>query len=53
MKVLYDEHGMVLEPTGVVSVAGIIKHHQNVKGPMIGILCGQNVDRDQFDEWVS
>ena len=52
MRFLYDEVGMIIEPSGATSVAGLMAH-KRLDGDAVCILSGCNVDKGRFYAWVA
>lgn len=53
MKLIFDVFGIVVEPSGAVSVAALIKSDpKQLTGDVVCILSGGNVDRDKFISMV-
>jgi threonine dehydratase len=52
MKWLYDHHGIRTEPSGAISVAGLLKQGpcQTTDGDLVAVIGGRNVDDDCFIE---
>ncbi|MBI5273689.1 MAG: threonine/serine dehydratase [Chlamydiales bacterium] len=53
MRFLYNQMGMIIEPSGAAPFAYLLKHMQQL--PPTNIVCiisGCNVDRDQFTKWM-
>lgn len=53
MKWLYDKMGIVTEPSGAVSFAGFLKKCKDIKGNVVILLSGKNVDKENFQRWIS
>ena len=52
MKLLFDELGLVLEPSGAAGVAAIIAHRAQLQGQLVAtILCGGNA-LDEHRRWL-
>jgi threonine dehydratase len=52
MRLLLHHTGLLAEPAGVVGVAAILEHRNQVAGQRVAApLCGGNVTREQFQEW--
>lgn len=52
MKWLYKEMGIISEPSGAVALAGLMFHYPHLKGKVVILLSGQNVDPDSFKKWI-
>ena len=49
MRLLWERMKLVVEPSGAVSLAGLIKIRKDLKGSRIGvIISGGNVDVSEF-----
>lgn len=53
MKWLYEKMGITAEPSGAVSLAGFMKNYQNLRGNVVILISGKNVDQDKFDSWTA
>lgn len=53
MKWLFCNMKMITEPSGAVSLAGFIKVHSQLKGNVVILISGQNVDEENFKEWTA
>lgn len=53
MKLLYDNMGLVIEPSGAASVAALLDPGEWMpNGDVVCILSGGNVDHSKFKEWM-
>ena len=52
MQLIYDKMGMIMEPSGVTSLAYAVKWCQKHREDAVCILTGANVDRSSFFSWV-
>ena len=53
MKFLYTKLGMIVEPSGAVSVAAFLYHPElDLQGDSVSIISGGNVDLDKFYRWI-
>lgn len=53
MKFLYTKLGMIVEPSGAVSVAALLFHPElALQGDTVAVISGGNVDLDKFYKWV-
>lgn len=52
MRFLYEKHGLMIEPSGAVSVAGLLFGKISVQGDVACVLSGANVDKERFYEWI-
>lgn len=53
MKILWQHHQFKIEPSGAVSLAGLIKYKDSLSGNVVVVISGQNVDPDKFEAWMS
>ena len=51
MKFLYEEMGLIIEPSGAISIAPLFE--KSVEGDSVCVLSGGNVDLPLFYEWIS
>lgn len=54
MKFLFEEMGMIIEPSGVASLALLLYHPEQLhpQGDAVCVLSGCNVDRADFFKWI-
>jgi len=52
MKWLYEKMQIVTEPSGAVSLAGFLTKHDKLKGNVVILLSGANVDPEKFKEYT-
>lgn len=52
MKWLYVNMQLVTEPSGSVSLAGFLAQHHQLKGNVVILISGQNVDQEAFEQWM-
>lgn len=52
MKWLYEKMQITTEPSGAVSLAGFMKQSKLIKGNVVILLSGKNVDPENFNEWI-
>lgn len=51
MVLAYDEHDVVLEGSGALSIAGLFGHSEELTGQtVVLLLCGANIDRHAFEQ---
>jgi threonine dehydratase len=50
MRRLYDDHGLVVEPSGAISVAALLSGKVDLdgQGDIVAVISGRNVDEDRF-----
>lgn len=47
---IYEHLRLVTEPSGVVSLAGFLAQHPHLKGNVVILISGQNVDKENFEK---
>jgi threonine dehydratase len=52
MGLLWEEHQMVIEPSGAVGLAGFLSLQKNLEGDVVILITGKNVDEDAFKKWL-
>ena len=53
MRLLYENVGLIVEPSAALGVAAILENHQRFAGKHIAlIICGSNVNLVDFHRWV-
>lgn len=52
MKWLYEKMQIVTEPSGAVAFAGFLKSHHHMRGNVVILISGRNVDQENFEKWV-
>jgi threonine dehydratase len=52
VRFLYHEHGLVIEPSGAVTTAALLRGRVKVQGPTVVVLSGGNVDPELFQRLV-
>lgn len=54
MRWLYENHGLVTEPSGAIPIAAGLSGNVDLtgEGDVVFVLSGRNVDRDQFASWI-
>lgn len=53
MSLIFEEFGKVVEPSGAVSLAAVIRHYELFKGKnVVAVISGGNVDPQKFDEHI-
>lgn len=53
MRLLWEEHQMVIEPSGAVALAGFLSHCKKIEGDIVILVTGKNVDEDAFKKWLN
>lgn len=51
MRFLYEKVGMIVEPSGAISIAALMAS-DNLQGDTVCFISGGNVQRDQFYKWI-
>lgn len=52
MKMLFDIMQIKAEPSGVVSLAGFLNTFSKIKGNVVILISGKNVDAEPFKQWI-
>jgi threo-3-hydroxy-L-aspartate ammonia-lyase len=52
MYLLYKYMGLVIEPSGATSVAGLLNDPLPSSGDLVCVLSGGNVDPEDFEKWI-
>lgn len=52
MRLLWKEYHLITEPSGAVALAGFLAVHQQIKGEVVILITGKNVDQESFNQWV-
>jgi threonine dehydratase len=52
VRFLYDQNGLVIEPSGAVTTAALLTGRVPLRGPTVVVLSGGNVDPDLFQRLV-
>lgn len=52
MKWLYEQMQIVTEPSGAVSFAGFMKNYHQLRGNVVILISGNNVDSENFIKWI-
>lgn len=55
MRWMYDHHGLRAEPSGVITIAALLRGHVNLdgEGDIVIVLSGRNVDESSFQKWIA
>ena len=53
MRFLYRKMGLIIEPSGAASVAGLLSHTEALSGDVVCVLSGGNVVYDSFIKWAN
>lgn len=53
MRVLYHEEGVRAEPSGAATTAALLQEGLDLRGPVVAIVSGGNVDQERFDRLVA
>lgn len=53
MRLLWENHQLIIEPSGATALAGFLSIHENLEGEVVILLTGKNVDRESFKNWVA
>lgn len=52
MKWLFEKMQIIAEPSGAVALAGFLKTHKNIRGNVVILISGKNVDQENFQSWI-
>lgn len=52
MRLLWEEHQMVTEPSGAAALAGFLSLSKSLEGDVVILVTGKNVDEDSFKKWL-
>ena len=54
MRWLYEQHGLRTEPSGAITVAGLLSGQVDLTGDgdVVVVISGRNVDDDAFRAWI-
>ena len=50
MRLLYEHHRLIIEPSGAVALAGFLSLQQNLKGEVVILVTGKNIDEEMFNK---
>ena len=54
IRLLFEEHRLVVEGSGALGVGGLLKHKEHFKGKkVVAVVCGRNVDLEVFKRIIS
>ena len=54
IRLLFEEHRLVVEGSGALGVGGLLKHKERLKGKkVVAVVCGRNVDLEVFKRIIS
>ncbi len=53
MKWLWEDHQLIVEPSGAVALAGFISLHEEIQGETVILITGKNVDIESFNKWIN
>jgi threonine dehydratase len=55
MRWLYEKHGLRSEPSGAITVAGLLSGQVNLEGAgdIVVVISGRNVDEEAFQNWIN
>ena len=49
VRLLFEEHRLVVEGSGALAVGGLLKHKERFKDKkVVAVVCGRNIDLDVF-----
>jgi threonine dehydratase len=52
MRLLWEHHDLVIEPSGAVALAGFLASCQQLSGEVVILITGKNVDLHHFNQWI-
>ncbi|RKN40349.1 threonine ammonia-lyase [Streptomyces hoynatensis] len=53
MRMLFDQAGLVVEPSAALGIAAVLENRDRFAGRhVVTILCGSNVDADDYRRWI-
>lgn len=52
MRLLWQQHQMVIEPASAVSLAGFLEVCKELEGEVVIMISGKNVDAEAFQKWI-
>jgi threonine dehydratase len=54
IRLLFEEHRLVVEGSGALGVGGLLKRKERLKGKkVVAVVCGRNVDLEVFKRIIS
>ncbi len=54
IRLLFEQHRLVVEGSGAVSVGGLLKRKDRFKGKkVVAVICGRNVDLEVFKRIIA
>lgn len=53
MRLLWEEHQMITEPSGATALAGFLSLSKSLEGDVVILVTGKNVDEDAFKKWLN
>jgi threonine dehydratase len=52
MRLLWEHHHLMIEPSGATALAGFLSEQQGLEGDVVILVTGKNVDAELFDKWL-
>jgi threonine dehydratase len=52
MKFLRDHCGLIIEPSGAAALAGLLQYKQPLKGDVVCVITGANVDMNDYEKFM-
>lgn len=52
MRLLWEQHQLMIEPSGAVALAGFLSVHHKLEGEVVFLVTGKNVDQEAFNKWL-
>jgi threonine dehydratase len=52
MRLLWQHHELIIEPSGATALAGFLSIYKDLKGEVVILITGKNVDLEPFKNWI-
>jgi threonine dehydratase len=52
MRLVWNQHHIAIEPSAAVALAGFLSVYRELKGDVVILITGKNVDQDMFKKWM-
>ena len=54
IRLLFEQHRLVVEGSGALAIGGLLKHKQRFKGKrVVAVICGRNIDLELFKQIIA
>ena len=54
IRLLFEQHRLVVEGSGALAIGGLLKHKQRFKGKrVVAVICGRNIDLEVFKQIIA